>query len=388
MMNQLINDPTNYPYSAEQTQMWALLESTMMNAGVAIYDLTDDIYYGPPGFYATTAGGIFEGQYGLNNDQVVATTLYGLAAANVIECFANPTSANALLSTEAPINAANPTIYYVNFLNSLGGQELMGFSLDPGQFAPTINIQSMASAMYLAYTGAINNLNINTLVNSFIGTNSGLSPSQEATVGNLLNMFLEMINVIGNNNIYPLLQLSSIYDKLVNDPVDLSHGTLYGVNLLYQGSSTQRVWGGWCSVYASTRMVSLEGALQMHIINKLLVDHKRLSRTLRPLFNEDNTFLGEADYDTFADCSLDVYNLQAAQQQLAYAQACATYASYDTDVEECGGIFNAQPGHQYIMYYDSNNFVNSYTDLITSVSADSYLLTSTGSIVSGSWTNK
>lgn len=98
-----------------------------------IYDLTEQIYYATPGFFATNT----RDQLGLNNDQVLGNTLYDLAAANIMQCFGNPTSVNTLSS--AQVTVLSSFQYITNYLSTTGLQQLTGFALEATQFTPQAN---------------------------------------------------------------------------------------------------------------------------------------------------------------------------------------------------------------------------------------------------------
>ena len=177
---------------------------------------------------------------GIHNYQFLGTVLYGLADANVFQCFGDSTN------TANPISGAtaNPTDngQVIDNLNggpyiNANGQLIGNFTISPGQFAPTTNIESLAPVMYLAFETTISRATLQQNSNSYnaLVTSLSLNASQSTTLTQMQTVFSEMINAVGNTNIHPLLQLSGLYDLLNNDPTDASGGTNYGMTIDFVG---------------------------------------------------------------------------------------------------------------------------------------------------------
>ncbi len=133
------------------------------------------------------------------------------------------------------------------------------FTIIPDQFAPTVNIESLAPVMYMAFETAISGITAQQNSNSFnnLITQLSLNTTQAATLTQMQTVFSEMINAVGNNNIYPLLQLSGLYDLLNNDPSDASGGAHYGMDIGFTGTVGQSILGGICGFLPSLASIAV-----------------------------------------------------------------------------------------------------------------------------------
>ena len=262
MMEALIADPVNSPASSPvEVANMAGMVNTIFNT---VYWITgDNGAFAMPGIYnvdqmngaAGIAGSGPASVPGIQNDQYLGTVLYDLAALNVLQCFGDPTATANAISYGASVETNN----IITGSSDFQPNGLDGFlAIHPDQFAPTTNIESLAAVMYVAFETAISGVTTQQNLNQFnsLVMTLSLNTTQAATLSSMQSVFTGMINAVSNNNIYPLLQLSGLYDLLNNDPADASGGTNYGMNIAIYGPTAgcvrENTWWFNCvySVYA------------------------------------------------------------------------------------------------------------------------------------------